>query len=119
MRICKDCGSIFKPTDDRQYRCAVHEKGHRRSTNRRAHLRRRRLGLRTGSNAAHRKFVRAVLEQKGRICHWCGGRATTGDHYPIAKADGGPDTVENGVPSCEDCNLQPVRVREARRKARS
>lgn len=118
MRICKDCGSIFTPKDERQYRCDQHEPGHRQGTNRRAYQRRRALGLRAGSSGAHRRFVREVLKVKGRVCHWCGGKATTGDHYPIAKKDGGPDSVDNGVPSCESCNLKPVREREALRKAR-
>lgn len=118
MRICKDCGSVFKPRSERQYRCDSHEASHRQRTNSQAYLRRKRLGLRAGSTAAHRKFIKAVIEAKGRVCHWCGGVATTADHYPVAKIDGGPDTVENGVPSCEKCNLRRGRGRRRGRSSR-
>jgi 5-methylcytosine-specific restriction endonuclease McrA len=37
-------------------------------------------------------------------CRWCGHRATTADHWPIARADGGPDTLDNLVPACRPCN---------------
>lgn len=116
MRICLECRAIFAPRDQRQYRCDLHETSHRQQANRRAHMRRRRLGLRAGSTAEHRRFVRDVLQTKGRVCFWCGGEATTADHYPIAKIDGGLDTVTNGVPSCQPCNLkrgrgsQPSRI---------
>ena len=112
MRICLDCQAIFSPRDARQYRCDPHEREHRRKTNRRAYERRRRHGLRAGSTASHRRFVREVLKAKGTVCYWCGGRATSADHYPIAKIDGGPDTVTNGVPACQDCNLKRGRGRK-------
>lgn len=37
-------------------------------------------------------------------CRWCGERATTADHWPIARTDGGPDTLANLVSACRSCN---------------
>lgn len=37
-------------------------------------------------------------------CYWCGRPATTADHYPIARCDGGPDTDDNLVSACLPCN---------------
>jgi 5-methylcytosine-specific restriction endonuclease McrA len=37
-------------------------------------------------------------------CKWCGAIATTVDHYPIAQAEGGPDTPDNLVAACRPCN---------------
>ena len=37
-------------------------------------------------------------------CRWCGERATTADHYPIARIDGGPDNLANLVAACRPCN---------------
>jgi hypothetical protein len=37
-------------------------------------------------------------------CHWCGEPATSFDHWPIARTDGGPDTLDNGVAACLPCN---------------
>lgn len=39
-------------------------------------------------------------------CHWCGKPATTADHWPIARANGGPDTLDNLVPACRPCNAR-------------
>lgn len=37
-------------------------------------------------------------------CHWCGQRATTADHWPVGRDEGGPDTLDNLVPACRPCN---------------
>jgi len=37
-------------------------------------------------------------------CHWCRAPATSFDHWPIARVQGGPDTLDNGVPACLPCN---------------
>lgn len=37
-------------------------------------------------------------------CHWCGMPADSADHYPVSRADGGPDTLANMVPACIPCN---------------
>ena len=37
-------------------------------------------------------------------CHWCGAAATTADHHPVARMDGGPDTLDNLVSACLPCN---------------
>ena len=37
-------------------------------------------------------------------CHWCGGRATTADHWPVGRDEGGPDVLDNMVPACRPCN---------------
>ena len=37
-------------------------------------------------------------------CRWCAGRATTADHYPLGRDEGGPDTLDNLVASCRPCN---------------
>ena len=39
-------------------------------------------------------------------CRWCGDPATTFDHWPIARRDGGPDTLANGVSACRPCNAR-------------
>jgi 5-methylcytosine-specific restriction endonuclease McrA len=39
-------------------------------------------------------------------CRWCGKPATTADHWPIARAEGGPDTLDNLVPACRPCNAK-------------
>jgi 5-methylcytosine-specific restriction endonuclease McrA len=45
----------------------------------------------------------AVLDRDGRICHWCGGTATTTDHV-IPKRLGGTDDMSNLVAACRACN---------------
>lgn len=37
-------------------------------------------------------------------CRWCGAVATTADHWPVARSDGGPDTLDNLVAACKPCN---------------
>lgn len=37
-------------------------------------------------------------------CRWCGARATTADHWPVARVDGAPDTAEACVAACVRCN---------------
>lgn len=37
-------------------------------------------------------------------CHWCGRAATTADHWPVGRDEGGTDTLDNLVPSCRSCN---------------
>jgi len=37
-------------------------------------------------------------------CHWCGQQATTADHWPVGRDEGGPDTMDNLVPACRSCN---------------
>lgn len=37
------------------------------------------------------------------MCYYCGGKATTKDHY-IPTALGGTSDVNNLVPACEECN---------------
>ncbi len=49
-------------------------------------------------------LTRAVLERDGYRCRWCGGTATTADHYPIPQDHGGPDTLDNLVAACKPCN---------------
>jgi 5-methylcytosine-specific restriction endonuclease McrA len=39
-------------------------------------------------------------------CHWCGKPASTADHWPIARAEGGPDTLANLVSACRPCNAR-------------
>lgn len=38
-------------------------------------------------------------------CYWCGGKASTADHYPIGRDEGGPDTLDNLVSACPPCNF--------------
>lgn len=45
-----------------------------------------------------------VLARDGGVCHWCGGVATTFDHYPTARVEGGADDLANGVAACTPCN---------------
>jgi 5-methylcytosine-specific restriction endonuclease McrA len=50
-------------------------------------------------------------------CRWCQGPASTADHWPIARAEGGPDTLDNLVPACRPCNTaRGVRLWEQRRQ---
>lgn len=46
----------------------------------------------------------AVLARDGGVCYWCGGVASTFDHYPVARVEGGADDLANGVASCRLCN---------------
>lgn len=40
-------------------------------------------------------------------CYWChDAKATTADHYPIGRDEGGPDTLDNLVASCRPCNFR-------------
>ena len=48
-------------------------------------------------------------------CRWCGGVATSGDHWPVARVDGGPDTVDAMVSACLPCNVsRGVRLQQDR-----
>ena len=38
-------------------------------------------------------------------CFHCGAPATTADHYPVPRSEGGPDTLDNLVPACLPCNV--------------
>ena len=60
--------------------------------------------MRTWGGSAAQRLTAAVLERDGRVCHWCGGFATSADHYPVARCDGGPDTLDNLVAACMPCN---------------
>lgn len=37
-------------------------------------------------------------------CVWCGGIATTADHWPVSRVDGGLDTPAACVSACRPCN---------------
>lgn len=37
-------------------------------------------------------------------CYWCGAPATTADHWPVSRMDGGPDVLSNLVAACRPCN---------------
>jgi len=51
-------------------------------------------------------------------CRWCGKPATTADHWPIARVEGGPDSLDNLVPACRPCNTaRGVQLWEQRRAA--
>src|SRR2546429_452831 len=49
-----------------------------------------------GGGAIRRK----VFAARGRQCGWCGGPATTVDHWPVAASQGGPHELWNLIPSC-------------------
>jgi hypothetical protein len=72
---------------------------------------------RRGYGTVHRRLRLIVLERDRYICRHCGAPATTADHHPIAKADGGPTTVDNLVAACTRCNSSggaAIRTRRAR-----
>jgi hypothetical protein len=50
-------------------------------------------------------------------CHWCGQRATTADHYPVGRDEGGPDTMDNLVPACRPCNSRRGAIYTNRKRA--
>lgn len=50
------------------------------------------------------QLTRLVLARDRGVCHWCGGVATSADHWPVSRADGGPDTLANLVAACMPCN---------------
>jgi 5-methylcytosine-specific restriction endonuclease McrA len=62
-----------------------------------------------GSNY-HQRLSRAVLARDWdpdlgyTPCHWCGKPASTADHWPIGRDEGGPDTLANLVAACRPCN---------------
>ena len=37
-------------------------------------------------------------------CVWCGGVATTADHWPVSRVDGAPDVPSACVSACRPCN---------------
>lgn len=67
----------------------------------------------------HHQIMARLMTEKGPNCHWCsvcttpppgaGGyqepRCRTRDHI-ISVAEGGPDTYENSVIACSECNLR-------------
>lgn len=61
--------------------------------------------------ARAQRLTRAVLarDYDDRLgyapCHHCGGPATSADHYPVARSDGGPDTLDNLKAACLPCNI--------------
>lgn len=58
-----------------------------------------------------------VLARDEHVCYWCGGYATTADHWPVARSEGGPDTLDNLVAACGPCNFaRGARLRNATRK---
>lgn len=60
----------------------------------------------------HRRIVAAVLARDYdpalgyTPCLHCGRPATSADHWPVARVEGAPDTVDACVSSCLPCNLQ-------------
>lgn|GEM_PF-2871842 len=49
-------------------------------------------------------------------CRWCGAPATSADHYPVPRSDGGPDTLDNLVAACLPCNVaRGVQLAQQRR----
>lgn len=51
-------------------------------------------------------------------CYWChDARATTADHYPVGRDEGGPDTMENLVPACRPCNSRRGAIYVNRKRA--
>lgn len=38
-------------------------------------------------------------------CFHCGKPATSADHYPVPRSEGGPDTLDNLVAACLPCNV--------------
>ena len=56
-----------------------------------------------GGRAAQ-ALTAAVLRRDGYRCRWCGGVATSADHYPVPRSAGGPDTLSNLVAACLPCN---------------
>lgn len=59
-----------------------------------------------GSTRAWRKVRAAVLVRDRYLCRWCGGPATTADHYPVPRKFGGPDELWNLVAACLPCNCR-------------
>jgi hypothetical protein len=66
-----------------------------------------------GRGPAWRKLRSAVLK-RDPICRICGvRRSTRADHWPIARADGGPDTLDNLRGICEPCDRPRVAAQAA------
>lgn len=67
----------------------------------------RRSKLREVIHEDYKDWLKKILSYKFYICHWCGEKFSidklTLDHLiPISK--GGPDTKDNLVPCCMECN---------------
>lgn len=78
-----------------------------------------------GSRAAT-KLTRLVLARDTdptlgwAPCYWCGRPATTADHWPISRIDGGPDHPDNLVAACRPCNsARGARTGNQRRRDRA
>lgn len=63
-----------------------------------------------GASATRRRLACLARDYDDALgytpCRWCGQEATTADHWPIARSEGGPDTLDNLVSACMPCNAK-------------
>ena len=57
-------------------------------------------------DGAWRALVAMVLARDGWLCHWCGGRASEGDHVVPLRLGGGRLDPANVVAACRPCNAR-------------
>lgn len=89
LRPCLSCG---RPTpDSRCGDCSAAKNRARGSSKQR------------GYGVEWQQVRAAVLIRDRFVCHWCGGRAATGDHL-VPLACGGASTLANTVAACLSCN---------------
>lgn len=62
-----------------------------------------------GARAKRLKLAVLARDHDDRLgyppCYHCGRPATSADHYPIPRSEGGPDTLDNLVSACLPCNV--------------
>jgi hypothetical protein len=62
-----------------------------------------------GARAKRLKLAVLARDYDDRLgytpCHHCGKPATSADHYPVARIDGAPDTLDALVAACLPCNV--------------
>lgn len=107
-RTLQPCEVHGCPVLTRSTRCAEHAQPGDYQWNKRAGI--KQSGWQWG------RTVQRILERDGRVCRWCGGRATTADHV-VAVAEGGPDDDDNLVAACSPCNRRRGQELAARRRA--
>lgn len=62
-----------------------------------------------GARAKRLKLAVLARDYDDRLgftpCYHCGRPATSADHYPIPRSEGGPDSLDNLVSACLPCNV--------------
>lgn len=102
MKRCPECGILSRssPCLECQQRAELHDKGARSRA-------RAARGGRSPSSTyrpGRAKWRIAVKERDGYRCRVCGGTKRLEAHHIVSVAEGGGDTLGNGVTLCGACH---------------